>query len=98
VTHHPTGRADLTESIVAPGARSYTSFQEHPAYRALQDLRANPRVTRVRLMVPHDACPVCQRLTGEYPLDNVPDLPVEDCSHPLGCRSFYEPMLREIYP
>jgi hypothetical protein len=25
-------------------------------------------------------------------------LPLEECSHPLGCRSYYLPYLDEIYP
>jgi hypothetical protein len=25
-------------------------------------------------------------------------LPVEGCSHALGCRCFYQPVLDEIYP
>ena len=27
-----------------------------------------------------------------------PTLPVEGCSHGLGCRCYYEPVLTEIYP
>jgi hypothetical protein len=28
----------------------------------------------------------------------VPRLPIEECSHPLGCRSYYLPYLDEIFP
>lgn len=75
-----------------------TDFSAHPAAKALERFKENPRVSRVRLIVPHDACPTCRQLEGEYDKDDVPELPLLSCSHPLGCRSFYEPMLTEIYP
>lgn len=75
-----------------------TDFSEHPAAKALERFQDNPRVSRIRLIVPHDACPSCRHLEGEYDKDDVPELPLLSCSHPLGCRSFYEPMLTEIYP
>ena len=69
-----------------------------PAALALARLRANPRVSQVRLIVAVDACPACRAREGAYPKDAVPELPCLDCSHPLGCRCFYEPALTEIYP
>ncbi len=75
-----------------------TDFSQHPAAEALQRFRANPRIKKVRLIVPHDACPACRNLEGEYDKDQVPELPLLDCSHPLGCRSFYEPKLEELFP
>lgn len=75
-----------------------TDFSEHPAAEALARFQQNPRVSRIRLIVPHDACPSCRLLEGEYDKDDVPELPLLSCSHPMGCRSFYEPMLTEIYP
>jgi hypothetical protein len=75
-----------------------TDFSQHPAAAALERFRANPRVSKIRLIVPHDACPTCRHLEGEYEKDEVPELPLLDCSHPLGCRSFYEPKLEEIFP
>lgn len=65
---------------------------------ALQRFRKNSRVKNVRLVVAHDCCPACRLAEGTYNKDQVPDLPVEGCSHALGCRCFYEPMLSEIYP
>lgn len=65
---------------------------------ALKRLRSNPRVFTVRLVVTHDCCPACMEMAGTYDKDQVPSLPVEGCSHPRGCRCFYEPMLTEIYP
>ena len=62
------------------------------------DLRASPRVSRVRLVVAHDACPACRAAEGEFTKDLVPSLPVHGCSHARGCRCFYEPALVDIYP
>lgn len=64
---------------------------------ALKKFQENPRVLRVQLIVSHDACPACQQLRGAYEKGQAPALPVEGCSHPQGCRCFYEPILDEIY-
>lgn len=66
--------------------------------RAKGQLVSNPRVLRIRVMASADACPACQDATGEFQKDDVTDLPVQGCSHPLGCRCFYEPALDTIYP
>ena len=65
---------------------------------SLARLQSNPRVLNIRLVVARDCCPTCRQVEGAYPKDNVPQLPVEGCSHQYGCRCFYEPMLSEIYP
>jgi len=65
---------------------------------ALKRFRSNPRVKNVHLMVAHDCCPACREAEGTYDKDQAPSLPVDGCSHSLGCRCFYEPMLTEIYP
>ncbi len=65
---------------------------------ALKAFQANPRVKNVRLVVAHDACPACKLMEGGYDKHQAPPLPVIGCSHPGGCRCFYEPMLDEIYP
>jgi len=65
---------------------------------SLKRLQANPRVKNVRLVVAHDCCPACRLAEGTYDKDLAPHLPIEGCSHSLGCRCFYEPMLNEIYP
>jgi hypothetical protein len=83
-THCATCRADLSQ------------FSETAV--ALKRFQANPRVQNVRLVVAQDCCPACRQAEGTYEKDQVPHLPVEGCSHQLGCRCFYEPMLTEIYP
>ena len=65
---------------------------------SLKKLIENPRVNAIHLATCDDACPACQAVQGTYSKGNVPNLPVEGCSHPLGCRCFYQPMLEEIYP
>lgn len=78
--------------------RSGDEWETSPAAQALERMKANPRVKYIVIVVPEDACPACQNLTGTYPKDQVPRLPIEECSHPLGCRSFYLPYLDEIFP
>jgi hypothetical protein len=65
---------------------------------ALSRLEKNARVSKIRLIVAHDACPACRRQEGEYDKGHVPELPTRGCSHPLRCRCFYEPTLIEIFP
>lgn len=61
----------------------------------IERFRANPRVSPVLVSVSHDAC---HEIFGTYPKDQVPEIPMDCCSHPLGCRSFYQPFLNYIYP
>jgi hypothetical protein len=75
-----------------------TLWENSQAANALKELQANPRVKYIVIIAPADACPACQQLTGTYTKDQTPRLPLSECSHPLGCRSFYMPYLDEIYP
>jgi hypothetical protein len=65
---------------------------------ALKKFQENSRVRDVRVVISADCCPVCAAHEGTYAKDEAPGLPVEGCSHPNGCRCFYEPMLNIIYP
>lgn len=76
--------------------RSLAEYSEQAV--ALRRLQANPRVTNLVVANSGDACPACREMQGTYAKDDAPQLPVEGCSHALGCRCFYEPMLEEIYP
>ena len=78
--------------------RSEELWASSEAAKSLERMRANPRIKYIVIVVPEDACPACQNLTGTYAKDQVPRLPIEQCSHPLGCRAFYLPYLDEIYP
>ena len=64
----------------------------------LLKFQENERVKNVRLIVGGDCCPVCAAHEGTYDKFNAPNLPIEGCSHPKGCRCFYEPLLTTIYP
>lgn len=74
------------------------SNDTYPPNQALEKFKNNARVRDVRLMVSADCCPVCASYEGTYDKFEAPSLPIEGCSHPKGCRCFYEPMLTEIYP
>jgi len=65
---------------------------------ARKKFQTNPRVKLVRVIVAADACPACTQVEGTYEKEEVPILPVVGCSHPNGCRCFYQPYLEEIYP
>lgn len=65
---------------------------------ALKRMQSNPRIQNVILANSGDACPACREVQGMYYADDAPVLPVEGCSHALGCRCMYEPVLEEIYP
>lgn len=65
---------------------------------ALKRFQTNSRVKNIRLVVAQDCCPACREAEGTYEKLNAPRLPIEGCSHGLGCRCFYEPMLDEIFP
>jgi len=64
----------------------------------LKKHQANPRVSLIKISICGDACPACYEAGGAYAKDAVPRLPIESCSHALGCRCFYEPVLEEVYP
>ena len=65
---------------------------------SLRKLKDNPRVNTINVATGDDACPACQAVQGTYSKENTPRLPVDGCSHPNGCRCFYQPLLEEIYP
>jgi RNA polymerase subunit RPABC4/transcription elongation factor Spt4 len=65
---------------------------------ALRKFQDNPRVIAVHVVTHEDACPACQQIQGTFPKDRVPKVPVEGCSHPHGCRCFYQPLLESIFP
>lgn len=54
--------------------------------------------TKVRILVAQDGCPVCQHYAGGYPLDAVPELPLEGCSRADGCNAVYAPVLDMFGP
>ncbi|MCL4870182.1 MAG: hypothetical protein KJ063_14550 [Anaerolineae bacterium] len=68
-----------------------TTTAEHAA--ALKRIREG-LATKVRILVPADACPVCRHYEGVYEFeDDIPAIPFEGCSCPDGCRAYYAPVL-----
>ena len=65
---------------------------------SLKRMQDNPRVSYIRIAVSQDCCPACRQVEGAYAKDSVPRLPVVGCSHALGCRCYYQPVLEHIYP
>jgi hypothetical protein len=70
--------------------------EEHVA--ALKRIREGGVATKVRILANHDSCPVCNAVEGAYEFDEVPELPLEGCSHPQGCRCYYAPVLDRFGP
>jgi hypothetical protein len=60
---------------------------------ALERIIEGGIATKVRILTSYDSCPVCKSIEGAYEFDDVPALPIDGCSHPLGCRCHYEPVL-----
>lgn len=60
---------------------------------ALKKIQEGGIATKVRILAARDCCPVCRAYEGAYDFDEVPELPHEGCSHALGCRCFYAPVL-----
>jgi hypothetical protein len=70
--------------------------EEHAA--ALKRIRDGGIATKARILANHDSCPVCNAMEGAYEFDEVPELPLEGCSHPQGCRCYYAPVLDRFGP
>jgi hypothetical protein len=64
----------------------------------LARLKANPRVSAIRVAAPQD-CRKGLSIQGVYDKDGeIPELPVKSCSRPGGCICTYEPVLNTIHP
>jgi hypothetical protein len=72
------------------------SAEEHQ--EALHRIIEGGVATKVRILASNDSCPVCKAYEGAYTFDEVPALPLEGCSHPLGCRCHYAPVLDRFGP
>ena len=70
--------------------------KEHKA--ALKKIREG-LATKVRILAPADACPVCTAIEGVYDFeDDIPELPPEGCSCMNGFRGSYAPVLDNFGP
>lgn len=73
---------------------------EHKTH--LEKIRAG-LATKVRILAPAHACPVCQAAEGVYALDDPRleaelALPLDGCSCEGGCKAFYAPVLDRFGP
>ena len=59
----------------------------------LSSYKANSDVlVGVRIMAAGLSCDHCKSMKGDYTFENVPELPHEGCTHPMGCRCCYSPI------
>lgn len=65
---------------------------------ALKRIKEGGIATKVRILVAADACPACKMHEGAYQFDEAPELPIEGCSHSMGCRCHYAPVLDRFGP
>lgn len=93
-----TEETSFTEAVFRTSDRVADHWDSSNAAQVLARLQANPRIKFITVAVPADACPVCRELAGTYAKEKAPRLPVELCSHPLGCRAYYIPSLEDIFP
>lgn len=85
-------RESPDEVTVCPKCGADLATQSTTAL-TLQRLRDEGRFTEVRILADRNCCPTCRARVAAYPIDAVPALPIEGCSHPVGCRCVYEPVL-----
>lgn len=64
---------------------------------ALEKIK-NGLATKVRILVPPDACPACRAIEGAYEFGAVPEIPPEGCSCLNGSKAFYAPVLDRYGP
>lgn len=76
---------------------THTEYKTKQQIEILAKLRANPRVTMIRVASPED-CNVGQSIQGVFTKEDAPGLPFKGCSRPGGCICTYEPVLDDIYP
>lgn len=59
----------------------------------LRSFKANRDVLfGVSILAAGSSCEHCKSMEGDYSFENVPTLPHEGCTHPMGCRCCYSPL------
>ncbi len=84
--------------MASPDIEARIAKRTEELQKAIASLKANPRVRDIRVIVPPEACPVCQAVAATYTKETLPPLPPEGCSCPRGFEGYCQPMLSEIYP
>lgn len=64
---------------------------------ALEKIK-NGLATKVRVLVPADACPACRAIEGAYAFEDAPELPPEGCSCLSTGTAYYAPVLDRFGP
>jgi hypothetical protein len=57
------------------------------AYKANRDV-----LIGVSILAAGSSCEHCKSMEGDYTFENVPTLPHDGCTHPMGCRCCYSPL------
>jgi hypothetical protein len=84
-------------TIVCSSCQADLSLYSETAV-SLQRIQENSRISSARIAVSNDCCPACRQVEGVYEKERILHLPVEGCSHPLGCRCYYQPILDVLFP
>lgn len=64
---------------------------------ALEKIK-NGLATKVRVLVPPDACPACRAIEGAYEFEDAPDIPPDGCSCLGAGTAYYAPVLDRFGP
>lgn len=75
----------------------YDAKRREESKVALENIK-NGLATKVRILVPQDACPACQAVEGAFAFEDVPEIPPEGCSCLTGSKATYAPVLDRFGP
>ena len=89
---------EIAVTMVSIDLEARIARRNEELQKSIKQLKDNPRVRDIRIIVPAEACPVCQEIAGTYTKEALPPLPPEGCSCPRGFEGYCQPMLKEIYP
>ena len=60
-------------------------------------MKRNPFIKYVEILTASDTCDECKVLAKkQFKLDRAPELPYEKCTHHMGCRCVYIPIVDGI--
>ncbi len=71
-------------------------FLFHASHKtSLEQYRKSGFVKFVEILAAQDSCDECKKITKKkYKLNEVPELPHENCTHEKGCRCTLIPMVK----
>ncbi len=71
-------------------ARMFLFYAQH---RATLERYRSEGLKHVEILPAPDSCEACRKLAGEYELNKAPELPHEHCTHKMGCRCCFLPVV-----